>query len=385
MPHYTSEEFYSPSSSPTYCSEKNDMRRSFFGSVKDKFSRKSTSQKSKHTPQFSVMGSTNPFSNSHVSANETQSNDCQSLPNITITPPTPRTVADRHVVTYQPPPAYSASAAALSGTDFLGANGGPARSPSPAPSHAGSVISTSGVSVSTPEDPYAFLSSFDTIFLIDDSGSMCGRSWREVQGVLRAITPICTAHDDDGVDLYFLNHKTSASANGGKAAGGYYGIRRADTVEGIFTSVRPRGATPTGQRLQSILRPYLQALEGKKHNIESVKPINVIVITDGAPSDDVESTILSAAKKLDKLDAPMHQMGVQFFQVGNEPGAREALRELDDELVNRVDGDLRDMVDTVTWEHGNTGVLTAESVLKVVLGAVVRRLDRRRTSGESRR
>lgn len=30
------------------------------------------------------------------------------------------------------------------------------------------------------EDPYTFLTSFDTVFLIDDSGSMAGRSWREL-------------------------------------------------------------------------------------------------------------------------------------------------------------------------------------------------------------
>ncbi|WYZ37384.1 hypothetical protein EsH8_II_000890 [Colletotrichum jinshuiense] len=338
--------------------EQHEMRKSFFGSVKDKLSR--TSQKSKHTTQSDMARSNNPFSDVPATQFDT--------PN-------------------QSPPAYSVSAATPSGTSFLGTHGGSIRSPSPALSNDGSIMSASGMSVSTPEDPYAFLSSFDTIFVVDDSGSMSGRSWPEVQGVLRAITPICTAHDADGIDLYFLNHKTSAAGNAreGKAAGGYYGIRRADTVEGIFTSVRPRGATPTGQRLHGILRPYLQLLESKKNDIESVKPINIIVITDGAPSDDVESTIISAAKKLDKLDAPMHQVGVQFFQVGNEPGAREALRELDDDLVQRVEGDLRDMVDTVTWERGSSGTLTADSILKVVLGAVVRRLDRRRTSGESRR
>ncbi|KAK0740058.1 hypothetical protein B0T18DRAFT_392955 [Schizothecium vesticola] len=33
--------------------------------------------------------------------------------------------------------------------------------------------------LSTPDDPYAFLSTFDTVFVIDDSGSMAGHSWRE--------------------------------------------------------------------------------------------------------------------------------------------------------------------------------------------------------------
>ncbi|KAJ0304248.1 hypothetical protein COL516b_006139 [Colletotrichum fioriniae] len=342
-----------PSTNPYAVSEKPEISMSIFGAFKQKLGRKSSSsRKSKQASQSNVStpGSNNPFSSPAVKP-------------ANLTPPSP------------------------SENGYLGSNGGPVRSPSPAPSTAGSIMSSAGMSVSTPEDPYAFLSSFDTIFVIDDSGSMSGRSWPEVQGVIRNIAPVCTAHDKDGVDLYFLNHKTQAggSPREGKAAGGYYGIRRADTVEGIFTSVRPRGCTPTGQRLLAILKPYLQLLETKKNDIESVKPINLIVITDGAPSDDVEATILYAAKKLDKLDAPMHQVGVQFFQVGNEPGAREALRELDDDLVGRCDGDLRDMVDTVTWENGIRGMLTADNILKVVLGAVVRRLDRRRTSGESRR
>ncbi|KAK1723800.1 uncharacterized protein BDZ83DRAFT_579961 [Colletotrichum acutatum] len=358
---------------------------SIFGAFKQKLGRKSSSsRKSKQASQsnMSTPDSNNPFSSSAVKPAHRES-----LPNIIVTPPSPTKSANQPSAPDHAPPAYSVTPPSPSENGYLGSNGGPVRSPSPAPSNAGSIMSSTGMSVSTPEDPYAFLSSFDTIFVIDDSGSMSGRSWPEVQGVIRNIAPICTSHDEDGVDLYFLNHKTQAGGNPreGKAAGGYYGIRRADTVEGIFTSVRPRGCTPTGQRLLAILKPYLQLLETKKNDIESVKPINLIVITDGAPSDDVEATILYTAKKLDKLDAPMHQVGVQFFQVGNEPGAREALRELDDDLVGRCDGDLRDMVDTVTWETGTRGVLTADNILKVVLGAVVRRLDRRRTSGESRR
>ncbi|KAK2029495.1 hypothetical protein LX32DRAFT_639026 [Colletotrichum zoysiae] len=385
MPH--SEELpptYSPSS--IFDDRKSsEMCKSLFGSFKDKLSRKSTpsSQEPQNIAQSNMGRGNNPFT--HPPALQHQQITWKSSPNTIVTPPALSSNSYCHSAPNQPPPAYTATATPQFGAN-LAALGGPVRSPSPALSNADSIRSAGGMNISTPEDPYAFLSSFDTIFLVDDSGSMAGRSWPEVQNVLRAITPICTSHDDDGIDLYFLNNKTSDSGNAreGKAAGGYYGIRRAETVHNIFTTVRPRNATPTGQRLQAILRPYLQLLE-RNDDIESVKPINIIVITDGAPSDDVESTIISAAKKLDKLDAPIHQVGIQFFQVGNEPGAREALRELDDDLVNRVDGDLRDMVDTVTWEHGNRGVLTADSILKVVLGAVVRRLDRRRTSGESRR
>ncbi|CAI4211553.1 unnamed protein product [Parascedosporium putredinis] len=225
--------------------------------------------------------------------------------------------------------------------------------------------SVASSTITTPEDPYAFLGSFDTVFVIDDSGSMRGRSWRERR------------HRH-----LLLNHKSRAGADtaAGKGPGGYRGFKNTSAVEALFESIQPFGGTPTGTRLQSILKPYLQLLEANKDDLESCKPVNVIVITDGVPSDDVEGVLLNAARKLDRIDAPSYQIGVQFFQVGNEPGARDALKELDDGLSQMVDGGVRDIVDTVTWD-GYDGrspqALTGESILKVVLGAVVRRLDRR--------
>ncbi|KAI9779529.1 MAG: hypothetical protein M1839_007337 [Geoglossum umbratile] len=249
----------------------------------------------------------------------------------------------------------------------------PAYSPPANPPSLGQVATATPVAT-TSDDRYAFLSHFDTIFLIDDSGSMAGRSWRETAAALRAITPICTAHDADGIDIIFLNHHPANPAD-------HCNVKTQEAVEQIFTSVRPSGGTPTGVRLNHVLRPYLARYMA---NPEGTKPLNVIVITDGVPSDDVESVIISAAKKLDKADAPAWQVGVQFFQVGCEPGAAEALRELDDGLAE-MGGGIRDIVDTVPWS-GSTGEgLNAEGILKVVLGAVNRRLDRKRGSAELRR
>jgi uncharacterized protein YegL len=220
---------------------------------------------------------------------------------------------------------------------------------------------------STNDDRYAFLSTFDTVFLIDDSGSMAGRSWRETGKALEAITPICTAHDADGIDIYFLNARDNVW---------YHNITTPSTVSEIFSTVRPQGGTPSGQRLNQILKPYLARYAA---NPEGTKPLNIIVITDGEPSDDVESPIINTAKKLDKLDAPAWQVGIQFFQVGREPGAREHLKQLDDDLEEIAGTDLRDIVDTVPFTGEGDQELNADGILKVVLGSVIRRLDRKKS------
>jgi hypothetical protein len=67
----------------------------------------------------------------------------------------------------------------------------------------------------------------------------------------------------------------------------------------------------------------------------AVKPVNFIVITDGAPTDDPESIIITAARRLDRNNFPLSQVGIQFVQIGTDPEATEALRELDDELSGK--------------------------------------------------
>jgi len=175
----------------------------------------------------------------------------------------------------------------------------------------------------------------------------------------------------DGIDLYFLNTPDSPA---------YRNITTAAAISIIFESVQPRGGTPTGTKLNQILKPYLARVERLG---DAVKPLNIIVITDGVPSDDVESVITSAARKLDRADVPAWQIGIQFFQVGDERGAAEHLRSLDDDLA--AESGARDMVDTVPWNGVGRSGLSANAILKCVLGAVTRRLDRKRNSVEVRR
>ncbi|TFB05108.1 hypothetical protein CCMA1212_003035 [Trichoderma ghanense] len=236
--------------------------------------------------------------------------------------------------------------------------------------------------ITNPDTPYAFLEYFDTVFVIDDSGSMvAGTRWSDVQKVLRYIAPICTEYDKDGIDVYFLNHRNRQALGprtDNKAKGGYYHIHDDAAVNRIFKEAFPQGGTPTGTRLNDILEPYVWSLEEAKQTGKHVKPVNIIVITDGEATVDPEETIITYARKLDQLNAPPHQVGIQFFQVGDSSQAKEWLRELDDQLKKHG---IRDMVDTVTWGGFRARyfkTLSADVILKTVLGGVVRRLDRKR-------
>ncbi|GFF46726.1 hypothetical protein IFM51744_06391 [Aspergillus udagawae] len=257
------------------------------------------------------------------------------------------------------------------------------QAPAPAAHTPGSTASfTSGAG----DTPYAFLREFDTIFVVDDSSSMLGARWKEAEEALAAIAPICTRYDQDGIDIYFLNHRREATAT---STGAYHNITTAADVQEIFNSVRPRGPTPYGKRLLQILTAYLRRVEkmaaatDEDGNLRDparfVKPLNIIAITDGVFTDDAESVIVDVAKRLDACRAVPWQVGIQFFQIGDDEGARRYLEDLDDELGHMAQEDnLRDIVDTVPWRGSRGQTLSAEGILKCTMGAVHKKYDKRK-------
>ncbi|WVQ77409.1 hypothetical protein IAR50_007094 [Cryptococcus sp. DSM 104548] len=212
------------------------------------------------------------------------------------------------------------------------------------------------------EDPLELLKEYDTVFLVDDSGSMAGNRWKEACKAIMEVAHLAARYDDDGIDVYFLNSKR-------------YGVGLSTTsqVAELFRSLEPRGMTPTAARLDVLLREYMGRLEAQNEgSAEEVKPINLIVITDGEPSDDPASVIIAAAKRLDKGEYPLSQVGIQFLQIGNDPRAAAALEELDDELGPKHG--IRDIVDTVPYKGK---AMNAELIIKTLLGGINRRLDKK--------
>ncbi|KAK7470159.1 hypothetical protein VKT23_001597 [Stygiomarasmius scandens] len=210
------------------------------------------------------------------------------------------------------------------------------------------------------------LAEFDTVIILDDSGSMSGSSWKEARNALAPLAKIASKYDENGIDIHFMNSREVGE-----------NIKDVDQVMELFGKVQPSGATPLGGTLKRVITPYINRLDdaekiGGREAVEKIKPVNYIVITDGAPTDDTtEDVIINAARRLDEKSRPKAQLGIQFVQIGNSSDASEFLERLDDDLVKKYK--IRDMVDTTKakWRKN----LDAETLIKTLTGSFNRRVD----------
>ena len=99
----------------------------------------------------------------------------------------------------------------------------------------------------------------------------------------------------------------------------------------LFDSVTPFGVTNIGEKMETLMLAYLARIEKAKDQYDAgdttamsdIKPVNYIILTDGAPSksncysflpllieilaDDPEAVIISAARRLDARHFPLSQ------------------------------------------------------------------------------
>lgn len=228
------------------------------------------------------------------------------------------------------------------------------------------------------EKVFAQLRRYDTSILIDDSDSMNGRRWKIAKHVLDEIVPIAVKYDKNGVDVRFFNEFLENEER--------KNITSPEKVIELFKSATPpEGETPTADMLEIELNEYIHEYKLNR----SIKGLNLIVLTDGEPSpgQDVERVIVKYAKKLEELEAPPLQVGIQFVQIGSDEKAATFLKALDDDLQTKwsLDRDVRrlptrrfdfstnvvQMVDTVPWIAGDEQRLYE----KILLGGILKRLD----------
>ncbi|ESK86702.1 von willebrand factor [Moniliophthora roreri MCA 2997] len=180
------------------------------------------------------------------------------------------------------------------------------------------------------EDLLLQLKNYDTVIVLDDSRSMGGSRWKQVEEALYVLAPLAAKYDEDGVDLHFLNNDKV-----------FRSLTSISQVQEIFSSVSRSSGTPLGRKLRELLSSYVTRYETDK----IIKPVMFLFITDGAPTDpepenQTKTVILEFARKLDALNARLTQVGIQFLQVGNDESARRFLTFLDDNL--KKENDVRD-------------------------------------------
>jgi hypothetical protein len=201
--------------------------------------------------------------------------------------------------------------------------------------------------------PQLTLADFKLVVVVDDSDSMDGRLWTEARDALAGVAELSRLKGGEGLDIFCLNSPKYR-----------VDLRNEVDVSDFFNDLVPEGQTPTGDKLRQILDIYVPKIEDPslRH-----KPISILVITDGVPTDDPRSVIVDFARRLDVKNVPLHQLSIQFVQIGDDPGATEALKELDEQLgpANGV----RDMVDAIPFSQAEPS-LRADLIVKIVLGAV---------------
>jgi Mg-chelatase subunit ChlD len=205
------------------------------------------------------------------------------------------------------------------------------------------------------EDELEALRNYDTVIILDDSGSM-EPLWHQASRALSTLAVVASKYDKDGIDIHFLNN-TKAGEH----------VKSEEEVIELFREVTPAGPTPLGECLERVTERLLKDLDKGK----SRKKTNYLIITDGQPTDDAESAIVQIAKRLDKAGATLTQLGMQFIQIGTNEGARKYLVKLDNDLKEKHE--IRDMVDTEPFTNGE---LTATRLTKLLLGGINRKIDK---------
>lgn len=105
--------------------------------------------------------------------------------------------------------------------------------------------------------------------------------WKSTRDALIGVVKKSIQYDEDGIDLHFFNSRVVKE-----------GLNTAEGLKDLFVTVEPFNGTPTATALKRVLEPYLLKLEaayGAKREkpdvkTETIKPLNVVVVTDGEPN-----------------------------------------------------------------------------------------------------
>lgn len=190
------------------------------------------------------------------------------------------------------------------------------------------------------------LSEYDSIVLVDRSGSMAGPAkgftsrWEQAREITTGIAGLASKVDEDGITLITFG----GTFNAGRDVKD--GITSSADVYNLFDKQSPGGTTPLHSALQA----------GFDKKFSAGKKAIMFVITDGEPDDQgaVKDCIMKAAAKLNDAS----EIRILFLQVGDDRGAAAYLEALD----NHLDGAKFDIVNSIGFGEANT--ITADELFE---------------------
>lgn len=165
------------------------------------------------------------------------------------------------------------------------------------------------------------LANYDFVVMIDKSGSMetkdCpgGKSrWQYAEEYAVSIATKCAEFDSDGIDVVLFAGQAKE----------FKGVTP-EKVSQIFRENSPSGGTDTAAALKHVFDGY-----NIRKSAGNAKPIIIVCVTDGAPSDQeaVDRVIIEHTKGM----GDDNETGIQFVQIGKDQAARTFLQYLDDGL-----------------------------------------------------
>lgn len=180
----------------------------------------------------------------------------------------------------------------------------------------------------------------DYTLIIDRSGSMSKADqpggltrWEAVQESVLALARKCEQFDPDGLTVYLFSSRFKRFDNVTSAK-----------VEDIFLENEPMGRTNLAIVLQDALRNFF---DRKRSGAGEKDGETLLVIMDGEPDDKraVVEMIVETTQQLDRDE----ELAISFIQIGDDSGARQFFKALDDQLQDI--GAKFDICDTLTLDE----------------------------------
>lgn len=147
--------------------------------------------------------------------------------------------------------------------------------------------------------------------------------WKKTRDALIGVVEKSIQYDEDGIDLYFFNTPIIKKH-----------LNSSESVREIFDAVKPFNGTPTAKVLKRVLYPYLLRLEAvhaakvekPDAKYEPVKPLNIVILTDGAPNTGEEpEAVIVVSPRLSTRSAQVLGVQAKCLSVDTAPYDRRQL------------------------------------------------------------